>query len=115
MLPGTVSGELTFLSAARRNATVIAERDSVLWRLRRERWNELEKDERDAAREATRILIRIANEEMDVLIVRPLFVFHQLVSSEDVLFLFSPLSVSHLTGQLVYDSLNWEKKQKERE
>jgi SulP family sulfate permease len=70
MLPGTVSGELTFLSAGKRNATVSAERDSVLWRLTKERWRALELDEPDAARETTKILIRIANEEIDVLIVR---------------------------------------------
>jgi hypothetical protein len=111
MLPGTVSGELTFLSAGRRNATVVAERDSVLWRLRRERWNELEKDEPDAAREATRILIRIANEEMDVLIVRPppplLFRLGLVVALTR---LFFPPRVS--TGQFVYDSVNGNREQK---
>lgn len=33
MVAGTVAGDMTFLSRTKRNATVLAERDSVLWKM----------------------------------------------------------------------------------
>ena len=33
MVAGTAAGEMTFLSRTKRNATVVAERDSVLWKM----------------------------------------------------------------------------------
>lgn len=33
MVAGTIAGDMTFLSRTKRNATVVAERDSVLWKM----------------------------------------------------------------------------------
>lgn len=33
MVAGTIAGDMTFLSRTKRNADVVAERDSVLWRM----------------------------------------------------------------------------------
>ena len=58
MVPGTLAGELTGLSGLERNATVVVERNAVVWRLRRERLLALEKEQPDLARVFTRLVMR---------------------------------------------------------
>ena len=45
MVAGTIAGDMTFLSRTNRNATVVAERDSVLWRMEVSDHEELGKKE----------------------------------------------------------------------
>lgn len=69
MVAGTVAGEMSFLSRAKRNATVVAERDSVLWKMSVEAHEELGKREGWAfARKLEQCLLVIATEEQDVLL-----------------------------------------------
>lgn len=68
MVAGTVAGEMSFLSRSKRNATVVAERDSVLWKMSVESHDELGKREGwSFARKLEQCLLTIAIEEQDVL------------------------------------------------
>ncbi|GAA95269.1 hypothetical protein E5Q_01925 [Mixia osmundae IAM 14324] len=70
MLPGTVAGELTFLSGSKRNTTVTAERDAVLWRMDSAASEALEEDGSAgiaASRLLWKVLLRISKEEQEVL------------------------------------------------
>ncbi|KAM0793249.1 hypothetical protein ACM66B_000711 [Microbotryomycetes sp. NB124-2] len=68
MVAGTVAGEMSFLSRNKRNATVVAERDSVLWRMSNEAHDELGNKEGWAfARKFEQCLLSIACEEQDVI------------------------------------------------
>ena len=58
MVPGTLAGELTGLSGLRRNATVLVERDAVVWKLSREKLKVLEREQPDLARVFTRLVMR---------------------------------------------------------
>lgn len=58
MVAGTIAGDLSMLSGTRRNATVIAERDGVLWRLDTESLGRLEKDKPDVARDFIKIVLK---------------------------------------------------------
>jgi len=58
MVPGVLAGELTALSGLPRNATVIVERDAVLWKLTSEGLRELEEREPRVAREFTRLVVK---------------------------------------------------------
>ncbi|KAI5480036.1 sulfate transporter family protein [Pseudohyphozyma bogoriensis] len=67
MVAGTVSGEMSFLSRTKRNATVVAERDSVLWKLEISAHEEMGKKEGVAfCRKFEQCLMRIAIEEQEV-------------------------------------------------
>lgn len=74
MVSGTVAGEMTFLMRAKRNATVVAERDSVLWKMEVQAHDEMGAKEGWAFdRKFDQILMRISSEEQEVLMVRAPF------------------------------------------
>ena len=58
MVPGALAGELTGLSGLERNATVVVERDAVVWKLSREKLRVLEKEQPEMARVFTRLVMR---------------------------------------------------------
>lgn len=58
MVAGTVAGELTMLSASKRNATVVAERDSKLWKLDQQGLEKLEKERPEIARRFVKIVLK---------------------------------------------------------
>lgn len=62
IVAGTTCGELPFFSETDRTATVQAERDCVAWMMDRERWEELQKDEPDVAKELLRISLKLTSE-----------------------------------------------------
>ncbi|SCV68526.1 BQ2448_647 [Microbotryum intermedium] len=71
MVAGTIAGEMSFLSRSRRNATVTAERDSVLWKLDIASHEKMGQEQGWAfTRKLEACLLRIAVEEQDVLMVR---------------------------------------------
>lgn len=66
MVAGTIAGELSFLSRTRRNTNVIAERDSVLWKMEVDSHEELGKKEGwQFARKFEEVLLKIANAETE--------------------------------------------------
>lgn len=66
MVAGTAAGEMTFLSRTKRNATVVAERDSVLWKMEVASHEEMGKNEGWAfCRQFEQCLMRIACEEQE--------------------------------------------------
>ncbi|GAA6005747.1 hypothetical protein JCM10207_005320 [Rhodosporidiobolus poonsookiae] len=68
MVAGTVAGELSFLSRSKRNTTVLAERDSVLWKLDVKAHEELGKKEGWLfARKFEEVVLKIAVSETEVL------------------------------------------------
>ncbi|KAK4687198.1 sulfate permease, SulP family, partial [Tremellales sp. Uapishka_1] len=67
MVSGTVAGDLSMLSDTKRNATVVAERDCVLWKLDRESLGKLEEENPAVARRFIQIVLKAAAEEVDVL------------------------------------------------
>lgn len=58
MVPGTLAGELTGLSGMERNATVLVERDAVVWKLTREKLRALEREQPELARVFTKLVMR---------------------------------------------------------
>ncbi len=58
MVAGTVAGEMTMLSGAKRNATVVAERDTQLWKLDDDGLAKLEKEKPAIARQFVRIAMK---------------------------------------------------------
>lgn len=71
MVAGTVAGEMSFLSRSRRDANVVAERDSVLWRMTTDAHDDMGRKEGWAfCRRFEQCLLNIATEERDVLMVR---------------------------------------------
>jgi len=68
MVPGALAGELTGLSGLERNATVVVERDAVVWKLSRERLEALEKEHPELARVFTRLVMRAAKVDYDILL-----------------------------------------------
>jgi SulP family sulfate permease len=64
IVAGTTCGELPFFSETDRTATVMAERDCVVWRLDRERWEELQKVEPEVAAELLRVSLKLTSERM---------------------------------------------------
>ena len=58
MVPGTLAGELTGLSGLERNATVLVERDAVVWKLSGEKLKALEKERPGLAQVFTRLVMR---------------------------------------------------------
>lgn len=66
MVAGTISGEMSFLSRTKRNATVVAERDSVLWKMEVASHEEMGRKEGWAfCRRFEQCLMRIAAEEQE--------------------------------------------------
>ncbi|KAF5347183.1 hypothetical protein D9758_011062 [Tetrapyrgos nigripes] len=68
MVPGTLAGELTALTGLPRNATVVVERDAVLWKLTNEGLKELEEREPKVAREFTRLVLKASKIDHDTLL-----------------------------------------------
>jgi SulP family sulfate permease len=58
MVAGTVAGDLSMLSGTPRNATVVAERDGVVWRLDKAALGRMEKDMPEVAREFIKIVLK---------------------------------------------------------
>ncbi|KAG8875939.1 hypothetical protein FRB97_004616 [Tulasnella sp. 331] len=58
MVSGTLAGELSALSEMPRNATVVAERQSVLWKLSVEEMARLEKEQPEAARAFVKLVLK---------------------------------------------------------
>ncbi|KAF2735445.1 hypothetical protein EJ04DRAFT_193777 [Polyplosphaeria fusca] len=67
ILPGTTCGELPFFSETDRTGTVAAEEDSVAWLLGRDKFNELEKQRPDVARELLKVGLKLTKERMDAI------------------------------------------------
>jgi CRP-like cAMP-binding protein len=71
MVAGTVAGELSFLSRTKRNTDVVAERDSVLWKMDVQAHEELGKKEGwTFGRRFEEVVLKIAVAETEVLMVR---------------------------------------------
>jgi len=68
MVPGALAGELTGLSGLERNSTVSAEQDAVVWKLSREKLKALEKEQPELARVFTRLVMRAAKLDYDILL-----------------------------------------------
>lgn len=64
IVAGTTCGELPFFSETERTATAQVERDCVLWLMDRERWEQLQKEKPDIARELLRISLKLTSERM---------------------------------------------------
>lgn len=64
IVAGTTCGELPFFSETERTATVIAERDCVVWSMDLEGWTKLQKKEPDVAQELLRISLKLTSERM---------------------------------------------------
>lgn len=58
MVAGTVAGDLSMLSGTKRNATVVAERDGVVWKLNTESLGRMEEEKPEVAREFIKIVLR---------------------------------------------------------
>lgn len=58
MVPGTLAGELSALSSLPRNATAVAERPAVLWKLSLEALHRLETEEPIIARNFTHMVLK---------------------------------------------------------
>lgn len=58
MVAGTVAGELSALSGVPRNCTVVAERDSMLWKLSAASLERMEKEKPEAARKFVKMVLK---------------------------------------------------------
>ncbi|KAK2809956.1 hypothetical protein FQN50_003370 [Emmonsiellopsis sp. PD_5] len=65
IVAGRPCGELPFFGGTKRTATVRAERDSVVWRLGIEEWNELRRKEPMLAQELMRVCFKLTAERME--------------------------------------------------
>ncbi|KAH9943577.1 sulfate transporter family-domain-containing protein [Amylocystis lapponica] len=68
MVAGTLAGELSALSGLSRNATCIVERQAVLWKLSTDNLRRLEAEQPQLAREFTRLVLKAAKLDYDILI-----------------------------------------------
>ncbi|KFZ16247.1 hypothetical protein V501_02298 [Pseudogymnoascus sp. VKM F-4519 (FW-2642)] len=67
IVAGTTCGELPFFSETERTATVIAERDCVVWLMDRGQWDELQEKDKDVAQELLRITLKLTTERMSAI------------------------------------------------
>lgn len=58
MVPGTIAGELSMLSELPRNATVVVERQAVLWKLSREALSLLQEEQPELARAFVQLVLK---------------------------------------------------------
>lgn len=66
MLPGTIAGEMTFLAGIKRNTTVSAERDCILWKMDTKDLKAMEENERPGiARSFRQCVLRASAESAD--------------------------------------------------
>ncbi|OJT12151.1 hypothetical protein TRAPUB_11300 [Trametes pubescens] len=68
MVPGTIAGELSALSGLERNATCVVERAAVVWKLSGEDLASLEEAHPELARAFTRLVLKVAKLDYDILI-----------------------------------------------
>lgn len=68
MVSGTLAGELTGLSNMPRNATVVAEKFSVLWRLSNENWALFKEEQPGLAHRFVELVLKVAKNDYDTLI-----------------------------------------------
>ncbi|KAG6830408.1 hypothetical protein H0H92_000904 [Tricholoma furcatifolium] len=68
MVPGTVAGELSALSALPRNATVVVEHDATLWKLSMDNLNRLEVEQPKLSRYFLRLVLKAAKIDHDILL-----------------------------------------------
>ncbi|KAI0247014.1 sulfate transporter family-domain-containing protein [Lactifluus subvellereus] len=68
MVPGTLAGELSGLAGLARNATVVAERPAVLWRLGADALRRLEAERPELARTFTALVLKAAKLDFDILL-----------------------------------------------
>ncbi|KAL0938831.1 uncharacterized protein CTRU02_205441 [Colletotrichum truncatum] len=64
IVAGTTCGELPFFSETDRTATVTVDRDCVVWRMDKEGWERLQKDQPDVAQELLRMSLKLTSERM---------------------------------------------------
>lgn len=64
IVSGTTCGELPFFSETSRTSTVVAERDCVAWWLGQEKWEEMQVNEPDVARELLKVGLKLSAERM---------------------------------------------------
>jgi SulP family sulfate permease len=67
IVAGTTCGELPFFSETSRTATVVVERDCVVWRMDKPDWERLQKAEPDVAQELLRVSLKLTSERMSVI------------------------------------------------
>ncbi|ADV20089.1 vacuolar protein [Cryptococcus gattii E566] len=67
MVAGTMAGDLSALSETTRNCTVVAERDSVLWKLSKEGLDRMVKEQPEVAQAFTKMVLKAVAEEQEVL------------------------------------------------
>ncbi|TFK51603.1 hypothetical protein OE88DRAFT_1629548 [Heliocybe sulcata] len=68
MVPGTLAGELSALSGEPRNATVVVERQAVLWKLSTENLRRLEAEDPHLASSFTKLVLKAAKVDYDILL-----------------------------------------------
>jgi SulP family sulfate permease len=68
MVPGTLGGELSALTGLPRNATVVVEREAVLWKLSTANMRRLETDDPALARTFVQLVLKAAKIDYDILL-----------------------------------------------
>ncbi|KAG8757885.1 hypothetical protein FRC11_004198 [Ceratobasidium sp. 423] len=68
MTAGTLAGELSALAGSPRNATVVAERASVVWKLSTRDFERLEREQGELAKAFVRLVLKAAKTDYDVLL-----------------------------------------------
>ncbi|CAE6475487.1 unnamed protein product [Rhizoctonia solani] len=68
MTAGTLAGELSALAGSPRNATVVAERASVVWKLSTRDFERLEREQSEVAKAFVRLVLKAAKTDYDVLL-----------------------------------------------
>lgn len=67
IVAGTTCGELPFFAETERSGTVVAEKDTVVWLLTKEKWAKLEVEKRDVAMELLKIGLKLTSERMNTI------------------------------------------------
>ncbi|KAI9850941.1 MAG: hypothetical protein M1824_003009 [Vezdaea acicularis] len=67
IVAGTTCGELPFFSSTKRTATVIAERDCIAWLMSEVRWEELQREFPEVARELLLVSLKLTTERMSAI------------------------------------------------
>ncbi|RDW94341.1 sulfate transporter family protein-like protein [Coleophoma crateriformis] len=67
IVAGTTCGELPFFSETGRSATVVAERDSVVWLMDRNNWDQLQKTDQEVASELLKISLKLTSERFSAI------------------------------------------------
>lgn len=65
-MAGTISGELSALAGMPRNATVIAEKDSILWKLSTQDLDKMHDDDSALAKQFTQLILKGASLTHDI-------------------------------------------------